>query len=83
MCKTNNAVDVSVGDNVRSYRMRLGLGTSFVAEKLGIPLAEFQDCERGVSRFGPEHLLKLGRLMNINPGYFFGAISADEQASPH
>ena len=83
MGRTPNPVDVSVGDNVRLQRMRLGLGRSLLAERLGIPLVEYQDCELGVRRFGAERLLKLARLMDINPGCFFEALSVDRRELLH
>ena len=69
-----NRVDVSVGNNVRLQRTRHGLEQSFLAEKLGISLVEFQDCELGVSRFGAVHLMGLARLMDVSPSEFFADI---------
>ncbi len=80
---TKNPLDVFVGDNVRLQRMRLGLGQSFLAEKLGIPLAEFEDCELGASRFGAECLLKLARLMGVSPACFFEALLVDRRELFH
>jgi hypothetical protein len=72
-----NSVDVLVGDNVRLQRMRLGLGPSFLANRLGISLVEFQDCELGLRRFGAERLLELARLMDASPRCFFEVQSVD------
>jgi hypothetical protein len=81
--RTRNPVDVAVGDNVRLQRMRLGLGRSFLAEKLGIPLAEFEDCEVGSRRFGAERLLKIALLMGVSPGCFFEVLSVDRRELLH
>jgi len=51
--------------------MRLGLEQSFLAEKLGISLVEFQECELGVRRFGAVHLMTLSHLMGVPPTDFF------------
>ena len=77
MGKTLNPVDVSVGDNVRLQRMRLGLRQSSLANTLGIPLPEFQDCEFGRRRFGAERLLALAQLLDVSPICFFQADVSD------
>jgi len=66
-----NPVDAQVGNNVRLKRTDLGLDQARLAEELGLTLAEYQDCESGMRRFGAECLLKLARLMDVPPSYFF------------
>jgi transcriptional regulator with XRE-family HTH domain len=70
-----NPVDAGVGYNARIMRSKLGFSQGQIAEELGLTLAEYQECESGVRRYGPERLLKLARLMDISPNYFFGTIS--------
>jgi transcriptional regulator with XRE-family HTH domain len=50
---------------------KLGFSQGQIAEQLGLTLAEYQECETGMRRYGPERLLKLARLMDISPDYFF------------
>ena len=66
-----NPVDAQVGYNVTAKRTELGLSQERVARKLGLTLAEYQECESGMRRFGAERLSKLARLMDISPNYFF------------
>jgi DNA-binding XRE family transcriptional regulator len=66
-----NPVDAQVGYNARTMRSRLGFSQGQVAEQLGLTPAEYQECETGMRRYGPERLLKLARLMDISPDYFF------------
>ena len=66
-----NPVDAQVGNNVRLKRTDLGLDQSYLVDKLGLTLAEYQDCESGMRRIGSERLLKLARLMDVPPQYFF------------
>jgi hypothetical protein len=77
MGKMTNPVDVCVGDNVKLQRMRLGLGQSFLADTLGIPLSEFQDCELGIHRFGAYRLLRLARLLDVGAICFFQTAETD------
>jgi transcriptional regulator with XRE-family HTH domain len=51
-----NSVDVLVGYNVRTKRTKLGLSRSHLAEQLGLTLAEYQECESGMRRFGAARL---------------------------
>ena len=66
-----NPVDAQVGYNARTMRSKLGFSQGQIAEQLGLTQAEYQECETGMRRYGPERLLKLARLMDISPDYFF------------
>jgi transcriptional regulator with XRE-family HTH domain len=66
-----NPVDAEVGYNARTMRSKLGFSQGQIAEQLGLTLAEYQECETGMRRYGPERLMKLARLMDISPNYFF------------
>jgi len=58
-------MDEEIGEKVRLRRVALGLDQSYVAEKLGITLAEFQECEAGRRRFSAKLLLKLSILIKV------------------
>jgi len=82
-CFRPNPVDAQVGNSVGLKRISLGLNQSYFAEKLGLTLDEYRDCESGMHRFGAECLLKLARLMDVYPQYFFqlspvGSLSRNE-----
>jgi transcriptional regulator with XRE-family HTH domain len=66
-----NPVDAEVGYNARIMRSKLGFSQGQIAEQLGLTLAEYQQCESGMRRYGPERLLKLARSMDVSPNYFF------------
>ena len=66
-----NPVDAQVGHSAMTMRSKLGFSQCQIAEQLGLTLAEYQECESGMRRYGPERLLKLARLMDISPNYFF------------
>ena len=65
-----NPVDAHVGHSARTMRSKLGFSQGQIAEQLGLTLAEYQECETGMRRYGPERLLQLARLMDISPNYF-------------
>ena len=66
-----NPVDAEVGYNAMTMRSKRGFSQFQIAEQLGLTLAEYQECEFGMRRYGPERLLKLARLMDVSPHYFF------------
>jgi transcriptional regulator with XRE-family HTH domain len=50
-------------------RSKLGFSQGQIAEQLGLTLAEYQECESGMRRYGAGRLLKLARLMDVAPQY--------------
>ena len=64
-------MDAQVGYNVMAKRTELGLSQERVARKLGLTLAEYQECESGMRRFGAERLSKVARLIDVPANYFF------------
>ena len=66
-----NPVDAEGGYNAWTMRSRLGFTQGQIAEQLGLTLVEYQECESGMRRYGSERLLKLARLMDVSPNYFF------------
>jgi transcriptional regulator with XRE-family HTH domain len=67
----SNPVDAQVGYNVGAKRTELWLSQEYVARQLGLTLAEYQECESGMRRFGAERLSKLARLMDVPANYLF------------
>ena len=62
---------MQVGYNARAMRSKLGSSQGQIEEQLGLTLAEYQECESGIRRYGAKRLLKLARLMDISPNLFF------------
>jgi len=71
-----NPVDAEVRYNAKTMRSKLRLSQGQIAEQLGLTLDEYRECESGMRRYGPERLLKLARLMDVNPSYFFETLPA-------
>jgi transcriptional regulator with XRE-family HTH domain len=68
-------VDGAVGNRVRAKRTELGLSQRHMADHLELPLDEYQDCESGRRRFGAPLLLRISRLLGVNPKYFFETLA--------
>jgi transcriptional regulator with XRE-family HTH domain len=64
-------VDAQVGYNVGAKRTERLLSQEHVAGQLGLTLAEYQECESGMRRFGAERLSKVAQLMDVPANYFF------------
>jgi len=44
---------------------------SYGSREIGLTLAEYQECESGMGRYGAERLSKVARLMDVHADYFF------------
>lgn len=74
-----NAVDVHVGQRLRLRRTLLGLSQEKLGEALGLTFQQVQKYERGTNRIGASRLYDLGRVLDVDVGYFFEDMS-DEVA---
>jgi hypothetical protein len=54
-----------------------------MANELDLTLDEYRDHESGIRRFSAEHLLKLARLMNVSPEYFFKGLPVNRRDPLH
>jgi len=66
-------VDVQVGNSIRVKRTELGLSQTYMADQIGLAIEQYRECEFGAGRFGAERLLKIARLLGVNPQDLFEA----------
>ena len=66
-----NPVDEIVGMQIQRRRKVLGITEILLAEVLELTLIEYQECETGERRIGAAGLLKLAKLLNVSPSFFF------------
>lgn len=66
-----NPMDLEVGYNVKSKRAKLGLSQAHIAKELGLTVAEYEECESGMRRFGADRLFQLAQLLAVSPQDFF------------
>ncbi|MGA0924534.1 MAG: helix-turn-helix domain-containing protein, partial [Lutimaribacter sp.] len=64
-------VDIHVGQRLKHLRVLRGLTQTDVAEGLGISFQQVQKYELGRNRISASKLYELGRILAVQPGYFF------------
>jgi len=70
-------VDIHVGQRLKHLRVLRGLTQTDVAEGLGISFQQVQKYELGRNRISASKLYELGRILAVQPGYFFEGIDED------
>ena len=73
-----NKVDVHVGDRVRRTRQFRDVGLIELANRIGVSTRQLDRYEHGMERFAPEHLLKVARILGVNPSFFFNGLRGEE-----
>jgi transcriptional regulator with XRE-family HTH domain len=80
--KTPSPIDVTVGRNVRIWRMAKGLSQAQLANRLGITFQQVQKYEVGANRIGTSRLVKLAAILGIPISALFeGTTGADPSRS--
>jgi transcriptional regulator with XRE-family HTH domain len=74
-----NPVDAQVGANIRVKRAELGLSQAYMADRIELALDQYCECEFGTRRFGAERLLKIARLLGVNPQDLFETSASGAQ----
>ena len=55
-----------IGRNIIQLRKKRGLGQDEVAERIGISMSHYSNCERAEKIFALEHLLAICRLFDVS-----------------
>jgi transcriptional regulator with XRE-family HTH domain len=63
--KRPSPIDVSVGRNLRIWRMSKGLSQAQLANRLGVTFQQVQKYEIGSNRIGTGRLVKAARILDI------------------
>ena len=72
-------VDVTVGDLVRSERIRVGLSQTQLGEAIGVTFQQIQKYERGVNRISASMLTRIAKALGVSIASLFP--SEDETPS--
>jgi len=75
-----NTVDRQVGDRMRRRRILLGLTQDQLADALGISYQQIQKYETGANRISAGRLAQIAEVLEVQPGWFFGAPEKVESA---
>jgi len=84
LSRSATAVDVHIGQKVRTRRNLLGLSQTELADAAGITFQQVQKYEKGVNRIGASRLQQFSEALGVPPSYFFeGAPTVGKkQAAP-
>jgi transcriptional regulator with XRE-family HTH domain len=75
-----NTVDRQVGERMRRRRILLGLTQDQLADALGISYQQIQKYETGANRVSAGRLAQIAEVLEVQPGWFFGAVEKTESA---
>jgi transcriptional regulator with XRE-family HTH domain len=63
-------IDRHVARRIRGKRLALGLSEGYTARALGIGEEVLESYEKGRAQVAPEHLIRLGELLDVPISYF-------------
>jgi transcriptional regulator with XRE-family HTH domain len=69
--RATDAVDKSVGRQIRIRRITLGMSQTDLAEALGLTFQQVQKYEKGANRISAGRLLRLAILLEVPLTYFY------------
>ena len=55
-----------IGRNIMQLRNKAGFRQDDIAEKIGISMTHYSNCERGTKHFALEHILAICQLLNVS-----------------
>jgi len=73
--KSPDPIDVAVGQQVRTLRMKAGLTQETVADALGLTFQQVQKYESGANRVAPSRLYRMSKLFKVRVSAFFDTVS--------
>ena len=80
--KSPSLIDVTVGRNVRIWRMSKGLSQAQLANRLGVTFQQVQKYEIGANRIGTGRLVKAAAILGVPISALFeGTTGADTSRS--
>lgn len=78
--KTPHAIDVYVGQRIRSGRMLRDLSQEKLADALNLTFQQVQKYEKGANRVSCSRLVEIARAMSLPVSYFFEGVANDAAA---
>ncbi len=74
---TRSSIDIFVGSRLRGRRISRGMSEKELSEKLGVDLEDVHAYEYGATRIGANLLLRIAKLLEVRPDYFFQGYAPD------
>ena len=81
MVRRSNPIDKSLGFRLRDKRTSAGWSQEQLAERLQIDAKDIIAYEQGAKRISAERLLRLSKVLGVQPVYFFG-LDGEERPLP-
>jgi transcriptional regulator with XRE-family HTH domain len=76
--KRPSPIDVTVGRNVRIWRLAKGLSQAQLAKRLGVTFQQVQKYEVGANRIGTSRLVKLAAILGVPIAALFEGTDATD-----
>ncbi len=80
--RDTTAVDIHVGQKIRTRRNLLGLSQTELADAAGISFQQVQKYETGANRVGAGRLQQFSEALGVPPSYFFEGVPAAGKKIP-
>ena len=74
---TSTNIDAHVGDRIRARREALGMTAEQLSAALGVAVQQMEAHEAGSRRVGAASLLKLSKILQSPPAFFFEGLSTE------
>lgn len=75
-------VDVYVGQRLRHRRLIMGLTQESLANSTGLTFQQIQKYEQGKNRVSASRLLQFGKILTVEPNFFFSALLESQTKQP-
>lgn len=80
--KSPNAVDVTVGSNVRRIRNLIGMSQESLGAKLGLTFQQVQKYEKGTNRISASKLVAMSQALDCSIAQLFDGVDASTNTVP-
>jgi len=78
-----HAIDLHVGERIRTRRMLLGMGQEKLAQSIGVTFQQVQKYEKGYNRVSASRLYEIANVLGVAVAFFFeGAPQANTTGDP-
>ena len=78
-----DALDRRIGRNIQIRRMGVGVSRRQLADRLGMPLQELVDYEKGRTSVPPAKLAEIASCCMVDVALFFASLDQDPQGRDH
>ncbi|MDG2570821.1 helix-turn-helix transcriptional regulator [Vibrio parahaemolyticus] len=81
MKKSTGTIDKEIGSRVRMRRVSIGMSQEKLGDMLGLTFQQVQKYEKGMNRISVARLADIGKILNVDIGFFFDGIRSGKSES--